>query len=678
MRLTLRTILAYLDDVLEPAQARVMGERIADGKEASALISRIRDVLRRRRIGAPELSGPGSGPDPNVVSDYLENLLPPDQVVELERLCQASDVHLAEVAGCHKILTMVLGQPIDVSDDIRERIYALGSAKSAAQHAESSATPMAEGIGSTENSPYTSGLPDYLRQRSLSQRYGTALAILLVAGGWMALVVTDRTLWTRPEMPSPETIAQVEDPAPANSVPAPGVKNGQGAPAQPVAVTPGNVPAVPMNTGSLPSETPMPMPPDLASHLPSGDMPKPDPEVMVPEIVPETVIVPVSPVLPEQFPELRMTYLSGDDVVLQPHAVDPGWFVSGRDLPIELGETLVSPNPFRSSFRIGEDLTLGMQPGTRIQRLMSPAQGDFAFALNQGQVTLVRSSTSQKPLTVRVRVLGQDYTIKLLEPGTRIGLELAPVVPNGPNHGQAEVVMQGGLVVLEGKVSAADPLIELGPQSGYAHWPASAGGTWSPTDDGLPAWATVDGAFVSPATRQFGKLFAKELSPMIPVEESLVTLSKDRRAGISELAVRTLGIIGYWNDLVPALKSDHQESRLAAISGLRHLLAMNPGLEPQIREELTANFPTDKVDPLMRLLWGFRPEDARSPEESAKLIGWMKDDEIAIRELAFLYVSKLTARTHDYLPMAPAAERRAALGRWEDFVKRNNGALVTD
>ena len=121
MRLTLRTLLAYLDDVLEPNEAREIGQKINESQEAAELVAQVRESIRRRRIGAPELSGPGSGPDPNIVSEYLENVLAPGQVVEFEQLCRQSELHLAEVAACHKILTMVMGQPIDVSDDLRER-----------------------------------------------------------------------------------------------------------------------------------------------------------------------------------------------------------------------------------------------------------------------------------------------------------------------------------------------------------------------------------------------------------------------------------------------------------------------------------------------------------------------------------------------------------------------------
>ena len=115
MRLTLRTVLAYLDDVLNPAEAKEMGKRIKESRQASEMVARIQEVVRRRRITAPEVTGAGSGPDPNVVSEYLDNCLDSTAVMEYERLCQASDTHLAEAAACHQILTLVLGQPVEVA-----------------------------------------------------------------------------------------------------------------------------------------------------------------------------------------------------------------------------------------------------------------------------------------------------------------------------------------------------------------------------------------------------------------------------------------------------------------------------------------------------------------------------------------------------------------------------------
>src|SRR5690606_21253533 len=127
MRLTLRTLLAYLDDILEPAQTKEIGAKIAESSYATSLVGRIHDVVRRRRVSAPEGSGPGSTPDANIVAEYLDNTLPPESVADLERVCLESDVHLAEVAACHQILTLVRSEPVSIPAGARERAYALGA-----------------------------------------------------------------------------------------------------------------------------------------------------------------------------------------------------------------------------------------------------------------------------------------------------------------------------------------------------------------------------------------------------------------------------------------------------------------------------------------------------------------------------------------------------------------------
>lgn len=111
MRLTLRTLLAWLDNVLPPGEQQSLGEKVAASPVAPQLIARIRDVVERPVLAAPRPDGRGIADDANSVAEYLDNTLPADRLETLERICIESDVHLAEVAACHGMLAEIARDP---------------------------------------------------------------------------------------------------------------------------------------------------------------------------------------------------------------------------------------------------------------------------------------------------------------------------------------------------------------------------------------------------------------------------------------------------------------------------------------------------------------------------------------------------------------------------------------
>jgi hypothetical protein len=190
MRLTLRTMLAYLDDILEPDDTEDIRKKIDESEFATNLMHRTRDCVRRLRLGVPAIMGRGLGADPNSVAEYLDNTLASERVPEFEKICLESDVHLAEVAACHQVLTLVLGEQAEIDAESRQRMYQV-AAQVDAPPVQSDA-PRAAATGAA---PPPVGrrvkpeVPDYLREtRSRMWPVAAMIAVgaMLAFGGLVA------------------------------------------------------------------------------------------------------------------------------------------------------------------------------------------------------------------------------------------------------------------------------------------------------------------------------------------------------------------------------------------------------------------------------------------------------------------------------------------------------------
>src|SRR5262249_10312467 len=152
----------------------------AESPAAQELIARIKQVTRRRRLTTPPATGP-NGFDPNDVAEYLDSQLDPEKVGEVEKVCLESDVHLAEIASCHQILTLVLGEPAPVPPTAGERMYALVQGREADRTRKATAAKAPDAGPDADDDLL--GLPSLRRQPWMRWLLPVAAVLLLAALG---------------------------------------------------------------------------------------------------------------------------------------------------------------------------------------------------------------------------------------------------------------------------------------------------------------------------------------------------------------------------------------------------------------------------------------------------------------------------------------------------------------
>jgi hypothetical protein len=195
VRLTLRTLLSYLDDTLDPTQTRLIGQKVAESPAAQELITRIKEVVRRRRLSTPPSTGPDAKLDANVVAEYIDNILSPEMIAQVEEVCLESDVYLAEIAACHQLLTVILSEPALVPPTAKRRMYSLIKGREAIPHrrapapaaAERSPAPVAH-AGDDHEETLLLGLSSLAKHDSWVRRFAPlGGAVLLVIGVVVAI-----------------------------------------------------------------------------------------------------------------------------------------------------------------------------------------------------------------------------------------------------------------------------------------------------------------------------------------------------------------------------------------------------------------------------------------------------------------------------------------------------------
>lgn len=631
MRLTLRTLLAWLDDTLSPAEVREIGKQVAESPFAKELVERVHRVTRQRRLTVPGRSGPDST-DPNLVASYLDNELPAEEVAEFEKRCLTSDVHLAEVASVHQVLSLI-GQKAKVPTEARHRMYHLIKGR------ESVAPKAPRASLASEPEPISGPIqpwetPEPPRQNWFGRFMPVAAVLLLIVlcglSAWMSLTPVETTTPTAEE-PGPLALK----PAPKPNAPA---------------ANPGDQAAIP---------APAPEKPDLTK--PADELPGMKPE----EVASKDAATPEPSTDGSMPPELPSGTVGKADkpagILLRYNEEKREWDQLTAETPLKEKDRLLNLAQLRSTIHLGAT-KLDLVGETDVIALPAASSQVGRLELGRGRVVL-NGANPATPFTIQ---LGKK-TIEITPPsGAPVGVERV-------NHRSpgASVASDPTLLIYasEGEVELqADGAKET--LSGPGSITFDSEGSWTAAEKTLPpSWVTDSKP--SPYDLQIGEQLQRYFRPGRSVLANLVEALEDDQKDVRRLAISATRSAGGIALIVPLL---HQEenpvSRRAAITVLRAHLGEGVDASRQLHTQLESTFGAELAERVEKLLVGFTPKEAGDEATYKKLVDDLNSPDVAVRELALESLQSLTGR--DDLGYDPDHPVGKGLTAWKNLANSHD------
>ncbi len=754
VKLTLRYLLAYMDDILRPTDAREVGRALNENQAANQLVQRIRDVIRRRRLGALDPLDSTPGHNPNEMAEYLDNLMTVEEIRDFEQHCLESDELLAEAGACHQILTLVLGGGSVAPESTRQRLKTLAQgipASAAAGNADVQKSIQAPLAGSA-GQPLEDLIPplEYGRQKSSWKQTVSVLGVLLLASAWIYSIVTDPSF--RPDHAAksprlvagdvpgedapepaaadrPEEVAALDaeslpegekkpEPAltppgePVARVPAPGVEEAPTPPAPGIDPAPVDLPGLTPDTPAMTKKEDPPRP-DAPSKTPSEPLAKATPTDPVPMREDDSAQPPQQP---EPSPAIRpnpvclepgVIYDSGETPLVWNAFGQTQAVVAGEMTNPEAGDLLLAPRYSVASFDLGgEQAHWYMGPQTVVTLLGADDDSCLGWDVQQGRIVFQHRQPAKEeaPLRLRLRILQKSWILELPAEPTSFGLEVTPqyathferMPASGPAIASLWVsgpavkirpvqeepadwqtvtnffalIPMGGTVEVTTADSEEDVTEAPAPPAPTAPAAPENGGQ-------LPVWLE-DPTTVSMTNSQKRDLrdFSRAIDSSSNLWLDLMGVANNPNPRIAELAAEALALGQRYDSLVRLLAhSPHEESRTAAIAGLKYWMLRDEGNRELLQEELARTFNEQTAFIVYRLLWGYDKQDAQSLEISRQLVGWLRHEHVAVRELSIYWIARLTGQRQNYRPLAPVGTREQGVIAWERHLSRH-GALI--
>lgn len=731
MRLTLRTLLAYLDDILDPVDARELGKKIEDSEFASALVHRIRSVTRKLRLGAPKLTGKGMGLDANTVAEYLDNTLPQERVPDFERICLESDVQLAEVAACHQILTLVLGEPAEVDPALRERIRALQAqledAEWAEQHeteqyeteqdgaaqdeTEQSVAPPVPMLPAADEPASVWEVPVELPVVSASAAPAAApgrtmrllpvlgtmvVAFLLALVALIAIGPMDHThpilgrFFAAPAAAPRTSLADATTEAgtvpqdfPTDAAEA-GITGSPDTPDRPAGATPapdaeasaaavlaadGQLPAVDIDNAPAASEPATPDAAPGAGLQPVDPAGSAAPTAMNDPALTRSNLPPDSAEDEEPEPPVPLAQCTSDlHVLARFDAESQTWLRVAAHDPLGADIRLVALPTYRPAILFSSGVQLTVVGPAEVRLTDVDADGVPGVVVQYGRLIVMPTDEPGSQLNIQFGARQSRVTFQDLD--ATLVLDAWQYLAPGVDPQQQKA---------NGVLNALTPVGRLAWQDRGTAAPIvlEPGLLATMIDTGTPALQPLmetpqwlDANAEPPINQAASRQLEPALDPSQPLIGALREQVNNRLVEVRMLAIRSLSMFDDFDPFVAAIGARELRSYWKdLVESVRAAQARSPETAQQVRASLQRLRGEEGIQ-LDRLLWRFSPEQL-ADGDAQKLVEALSSPSMDIRVLAYLNLNEITGKTNRFQPDREPRTQRAAIMSWERDLRRN-------
>lgn len=703
MRLTLRTLLAYLDDTLEPAQARQIGQKVAESDAAQELVARIKQVTRRRRLATPAANAPNARLDPNTIAEYLDNELPADQLATVEETCLAADAHLAEVAACHQILTLVLGEPARVPPIARQRMYGLIQGREAIPFRKAAANrppsePELDASSISEESEES--LPLVGAMFTGAGRSMTWLLPVLAVGLFLisaaALVMALPTRGARQI-----TVADAGGTEPIiapGARPEAGGRPNEGQPEKVAAKPPEttNVPPKATDTATTPAERPIENPPPKPTGTETAKTEAKPPEQPTTQAGPKPT-VPVMPAVARARKEAG-NYVAppqaGPSVLLSHPAESDVWQRLRPESRLFTTDELLCLPGYRSEVRLDSGVRVSLWSNlpefsqlplreTQIEVFDNSAY-DADLQLSRGRIVL----SNQKPMgaaRVLLRCYKEAWEVTLPDASTELVVIAYGKYERGANPrraGQNDRWVSGVLFFSFGgpaQVKVADREFALAAGSMLMQEAPQPIDQLKPhTLPEVPYWWRNRLSYPNTSFANESRVALEELNTKLSGRAApdviLPEAARDPQPALRRLAVRCLGAVGDVGKVIDAMGDErYREVRQVAIDALRSWVEVRPENESALFLVLRdqKKYTEPQAETFLQLLHGVPDTELANPTTYETLIAHLRSDRLPIREMAASQLAALVPEGERQIRFDPSGSldhRERAAKQWKELI----------